>query len=311
MDPLLWSSKSLRNLEGELAREGIRISYVTVGNILKENGFSLQANRKTDEGSSHIDRDAQFEHINKTSASFMEAGQPVISVDCKKKELIGNHKNPGREWHGKGASPKVKVYDFPGKAQETVDEQTGSAIKDMNKAVPYGVYDIGSNEGFVNVGINHDTAKFAVGSIGAWWNKMGKERYANAGRLLINADGGGSNSSRSRLWKMELQGLADKTGLEISVCHFPPGTSKWNKIEHRLFSYISINWKGRQLTSYQTVVELIANTKTVAGLKVESVVDKKTYETGWKITDAEIKGINITYHTEMSKWNYTIKPKKQ
>lgn len=311
MKPLLWSSKSLRKLERELAQEGIRISYVTVGSILKENGFSLQANRKTDEGSSHIDRDAQFEHINKTAASFMEAGQPVISVDCKKKELVGNYKNPGREWHEKGAAPKVNVYDFPCKAQETVDEQTGQAIKDMKKAVPYGVYDIGSNEGLVNVGINHDTAEFAVSSIYTWWNKMGRERYTGARQLLINADGGGSNSSRSRLWKMELQGLSNKTGLEISVCHFPPGTSKWNKIEHRLFSYISINWRGKPLTSYQTVVELIANTKTEAGLKVESVIDRKTYETGRKITDVEMKDINIVYHTEMPKWNYTIKPKKQ
>lgn len=309
MGPLLWSSKSLRKLEGELAKEGIRISYVTIGNILKENGFSLQANRKTDEGSSHIDRDAQFEHINETSISFMETGQPVISVDCKKKELMGNYKNAGREWHGKSSSPTVNVYDFPGKVEETIDPESGEKTKDMKKAVPYGIYDIQSNEGFVNVGINHDTAEFAVGSIGHWWERMGREKYPCAEKLLINADGGGSNSSRSRLWKIELQGLANKTGLEIEVCHFPPGTSKWNKIEHRLFSYISINWRGKPLTSYQTVVSLIKSTKTEEGLKVESEIDKKTYATGRKITDREFENLNITYNEKMSKWNYSIKPK--
>lgn len=309
MGPLLWSSKSLRNIEKELAKEDIRISYVTIGTILKENGFSLQANRKTDEGSSHVDRDAQFEHINKTAISFIRANQPVVSVDCKKKELIGNYKNTDREWHEKSSSPKVNVYDFPEKAEETISPQSGEKTKDMRKAVPYGVYDIQSNEGFVNVGINHDTAEFAVNSIGYWWNKMGKERYPNAEKLLINADGGGSNSSRSKLWKIELQGLSNKTGLEISVCHFPPGTSKWNKIEHRLFSYISINWRGKPLTSYQTVVALIENTKTQAGLRVQSVIDKKTYETGRKITNQEMENINIIYNQEMSKWNYTIKPK--
>lgn len=309
MSPLLWSSKSLRKLEGELAKEGIHISYVTIGNILKENGFSLQANRKTDEGSSHIDRDAQFEHINRTSVSYMEAGQPVISVDCKKKELMGNYKNAGREWHEKNTSPKVNVYDFPGKAEETINPENGEKTKDMKKAVPYGIYDIRSNEGFVNVGINHDTAEFAVSSIGHWWERMGSEKYPGAEKLLVNADGGGSNSSRSRLWKVELQGLANKTGLEIEVCHFPPGTSKWNKIEHRLFSYISINWRGKPLIDYQTVVSLIKSTKTKSGLRVDSAIDKRTYNTGRKITDQELGNINIAYNEKMSKWNYSIKPK--
>jgi len=294
--PLLWTTKSLRNLSGELKKININISRGTVANILKANNFSLQANRKTDEGSSHIDRDKQFNHIYSKVKKFQQSGNPVISIDAKKKELIGNFKNEGREWHSKADSPKVKVYDF-------LSDATG-------KITPYGIYDITHNLGWVNVGIDKDTSEFAVQSIRNWWNKMGIELYGDSKELLINADGGGSNGSRVRLWKQELQKLSNETGLKISVCHFPPGTSKWNKIEHRLFSYISKNWRGRPLVSYEIAVNLIASTKTKQGLKVSCELDTNKYETGKKVSDEEFKRINIIRDEFHGEWNYTIAPVK-
>jgi len=294
MNPLLWTNKSLRNIEKALKAKGFKVSYVTVADLLKSLGYSLQANRKTDEGSSVADRDEQFEHINKTVISFMNLNEPVISVDCKKKELIGNFKNAGSEWELKMDAPRVKVYDF-------VD-------KELGKAVPYGVYDIAQNQGWVSVGISSDTAEFAVNTIKTWWQQMGKEYYPGAKKLLITADGGGSNSSRSRLWKKELQTFANETGIEISVCHFPPGTSKWNKIEHRLFSFITKNWRAKPLTSLEVVVSLIANTTTEKGLKVRAKEDKKLYEKGKKITDEEMENIHLSKGSYRGEWNYTIYP---
>jgi transposase len=263
MNPLLWTNKSLRNLEAALQAKGYKVSYVTVGELLTSLGYSLQANRKTDEGSSSSDRDEQFEYINKMVLSFMEFNEPVISVDCKKKELIGNFKNAGNEWELKKDAPEVKVYDF-------ID-------KELGKAIPYGVYDIAQNQGWVSVGISSDTAEFAVNTIRTWWQQMGKEQYPKARKLLITADGGGSNSSRSRLWKKELQRFATETGIEISICHFPPGTSKWNKIEHRLFSFITKNWRAKPLVSLEVIVNLIANTTTQKGLTVNAKEDKTQY----------------------------------
>lgn len=294
MNPLLWTSKSLRNIEKSLKDKGFNVSYVTVGELLKTLGYSLQANRKTDEGSSVEDRDRQFEHINTSASEFMDANDPVISVDCKKKEVIGNLKNNGREWGAKKKPVEVKVYDF-------VDEELG-------KAVPYGVYDIAKNEGWVNVGISSDTAEFAVNSIRTWWHEMGKDLYSHAKRLMITADGGGSNSSRSKLWKTELQKFATETGLEISVCHFPPGTSKWNKIEHRLFSYISKNWRAKPLTSIEVVVNLIANTTTDKGLKVKAKADRNQYLKGIKISEEELAKVNIKKNEFRGEWNYIIFP---
>jgi hypothetical protein len=291
---LLWTTKSLRNLADELNKMGFNVSHVVVGNILKANKFSLQANRKTDEGSSHIDRDKQFNHIHNKVKEFQEANNPVISIDAKKKELIGNFKNNGQEWHSKDNPTEVKVYDF---------------LSDANgKITPYGIYDITNNLGWVNVGINKDTAEFAVQSIRNWWNKMGKELYKDSKELLINADGGGSNGSRVRLWKKELQKLATETGIKITVCHFPPGTSKWNKIEHRLFSYISKNWRGRPLISYEVAVSLIASTTTRKGLKVKCELDTNEYEIGIKVSDEEFEKINIIGDEFHSDWNYTILP---
>lgn len=291
---LLWTTKSLRNLADELNKMGFNVSHVVVGNILKANKFSLQANRKTDEGSSHIDRDKQFNHIHNKVKEFQEANNPVISIDAKKKELIGNFKNNGQEWHSKDNPTEVKVYDF---------------LSDANgKITPYGIYDITNNLGWVNVGINKDTAEFAVQSIRNWWNKMGKELYKDSKELLINADGGGSNGSRVRLWKKELQKLATETDLKITVCHFPPGTSKWNKIEHRLFSYISKNWRGRPLISYEVAVSLIASTTTRKGLKVKCELDTNEYEIGIKVSDEEFEKINIIGDEFHSDWNYTILP---
>ncbi len=294
MNPLLWTNKSLRNLEAALLAKGYKVSYVTVGELLTSLGYSLQANRKTDEGSSSSDRDEQFEYINKMVLSFMEQHEPVISVDCKKKELIGNFKNAGKEWELKKGSPRVKVYDF-------ID-------KELGKAVPYGVYDIAQNQGWVSVGISSDTAEFAVNTIRTWWQQMGKEQYPAAKKLLITADGGGSNSSRSRLWKKELQRFATETGIEISICHFPPGTSKWNKIEHRLFSFITKNWRAKPLVSIEVIVNLIANTTTNKGLTVKAEEDKKQYEKGIKVTDGEMKSINILQHDFRGEWNYKISP---
>ncbi len=294
MNPLLWTNKSLRNIEKALKEEGFKVSYVTVGELLKSLGYSLQANRKTDEGATIEDRDEQFEYINSSAISFMAEQCPVISVDCKKKELIGNFKNNGTEWELQKTPTEVKVYDF-------VD-------KELGKAVPYGVYDIARNEGWVNVGISSDTAEFAVNAIRTWWNEMGKGQYMAAKKILITADGGGSNSSRGRLWKTELQKLATEIGMEISVSHFPPGTSKWNKIEHRLFSYISKNWRAKPLTSLEVVVNLIANTTTEKGLKVKAKEDRKEYSKGIKITDEEMEMVKIKRTNFRGEWNYTILP---
>lgn len=294
MKVLLWSSKSLRKIEKALKEKGYLISYVTVGELLKSLGYSLQANKKTDEGSNDADRNEQFEFINKTALSFMADAAPVISVDCKKKELIGNFKNAGTDWFEKGKSPEVKVYDF-------VD-------KELGKAVPYGVYDIAKNEGWVSVGISKDTAEFAVNSIRSWWQQMGKEQYLSAKKILITADGGGSNSSRSRLWKKELQRLSTETGLEIHICHFPPGTSKWNKIEHRMFSYITKNWRAKPLESMEVIVNLIANTTTQKGLKVRAKSDEKVYEKGIKVDDKDMEKIKLEINSFRGDWNYKIRP---
>jgi hypothetical protein len=294
MKPLLWTNKSLRNIAEAAKNMGYNISHKLAGVILKNAGYSLQGNRKTDEGSTHIDRDAQFNYINDTAIDFLADDDPVISVDCKKKELVGNFKSEGSEWLPTGKPTTVKVYDF-------ID-------KDLGKAIPYGVYDIANNEGWVSVGISHDTASFAVATIRNWWIEMGEEKFSGSKRILITADGGGSNSSRSRLWKIELQILADEIGKEISVCHFPPGTSKWNKIEHRLFSHITMNWRARPLTNIQLVVDLIASTKTSKGLKVKSRLDSAVYEKGIKISDVDLNKINLQKDEFHGEWNYTIKP---
>jgi len=294
MNPLLWTSKSLRKIELELKKQGYGIGHVTVGEMLKSMGYSLQVNKKTDEGGNHLDRDAQFEYINQAALTFMQENAPVISVDCKKKELIGNYKNSGAEWHKKGEAPEVKVYDF-------ID-------KDLGKAVPYGIYDEAKNQGWVSVGISKDTAEFAVNTIRTWWQTMGKEQYGQTNKLLITADGGGSNSSRSRLWKKELQSFASQTGLEIKVCHYPPGTSKWNKIEHRLFSFISKNWRGKPLESLEVIVQLIANTTTQKGLQVKALADRKIYEKGIKVSDKELSEIRLERDAFRGEWNYSIHP---
>jgi len=294
MKVLLWSSKSLRNIEKLLKQRGYSVSYVTVGELLKSLGYSLQGNKKTDEGGKVPDRNEQFEFINKTALAFIGDNTPVISVDCKKKELIGNFKNAGTDWFEQGNAPEVKVYDFIDKA--------------LGKAVPYGVYDIAKNEGWVSVGISKDTAEFAVNSIRTWWQQMGKQRYPLADKLLVTADGGGSNSSRSRLWKKELQTLATETGLEIHVCHFPPGTSKWNKIEHRMFSYITKNWRAKPLESLEVIVNLIANTTTKKGLTIQAKADKNQYEKGLKVDDEALEKINLIKKEFRGDWNYKISP---
>ena len=263
--PLRWTSKSVRNLADELRTQGHKVSHVLVAELLHEQKYSLQANRKTKEGSSHPDRNAQFEHINTKATEFLKSGQPAISVDTKKKEQVGDYKNGGREWHAKGQPELVQVHDFA-----------------KHKDAPYGVYDLGQNAGWVSVGTDNDTSAFAVESIRRWWNMMGRETHANASKLLITADSGGSNGSRVRLWKLELQKFADETGLEISVCHFPPGTSKWNKIEHRLFSFITKNWRGKPLVSHEVIVNLIAATTTKTGLHVQSQLDTGKYPKGTK-----------------------------
>jgi transposase len=294
MKVLLWSSKSLRNIEKLLKEKGYSVSYVTVGELLKSLGYSLQANKKTDEGGNDPDRNEQFEFINKTALSFMADNAPVVSVDCKKKELIGNFKNSGTDWFVQGNAPEVKVYDF-------ID-------KELGKAVPYGVYDMAKNEGWVSVGISKDTAEFAVNSIRNWWQQMGKEQYPLANKLLVTADGGGSNSSRSRLWKKELQILSTELGLEVHVCHFPPGTSKWNKIEHRMFSYITKNWRAKPLESLEVIVNLIANTTTQKGLTIKAKADRNQYEKGLKVDDEALKKINLTNKEFRGDWNYKISP---
>jgi transposase len=292
--PLRWTCKSLRNLAEALKAMNHKTSHRMVGKLLHELRYSLQANRKTQEGGTHPDRNAQFEYINDTVKKFHANMQPVISVDAKKKENVGEYKNNGKEWHPKGTPEKVKVYDFED--------------KELGKVCPYGVYDMGENMGWVSVGIDHDTASFAVESIRRWWNTMGNEIYNSAKELLITADGGGSNSRRSRLWKKEIQKLANETGLKIKVCHFPPGTSKWNKIEHRLFSYISQNWRGKPLVSHEVIVNLIASTKTSKGLKVKCQLDENKYPKGIKVSNEELSAVNISHDSFHGEWNYSIEP---
>ncbi len=291
---LRWTCKSTSHLAHELSRQGHPISARAVAQLLNEAGYSLQGNRKTLEGTAHPDRNAQFEHINAKVKRFQQRGQPVISVDTKKKELVGPYKNNGREWQRKGEPEHVDVHDFPD--------------PDLGKVIPYGVFDMSRNEGWVSVGIDHDTAQFAVQAIGRWWQKMGAKRYPRASALLITADGGGSNGSRCRLWKVALQTLAARLGLPIHVCHFPPGTSKWNKIEHRMFSHITQNWRGRPLVSHEVIVNLIANTTTRAGLTIRAELDRGKYPTGIKITDAELASLNLKQDRFHGDWNYTVLP---
>jgi transposase len=295
MCPLLWTCKSTRKLAAELKKQGHAISHTTVADLLDELGYSLQANRKMREGGQHPDRDAQFQFIAATVRRFQNRRQPVISVDTKKKELLGDFRNAGREYHRKKTPEEVRMHDFR-------DKRLGIAI-------PHGVYDLTRNEGWVSVGIDHDTAEFAVCSIGCWWRKMGSRVYPEAEELLITADGGGSNAYRSRFWKLCVQRLADKTGLTISVCHFPPGTSKWNKIEHRMFCHITENWRGRPLISRAVVVNLIGHTKTDKGLRIRAQLDERTYKTGIKVTDDELARIQITPNRFHGEWNYTITPR--
>jgi DDE family transposase len=294
--PLLWVSKSQRHLSAALAKQGFIAGQKLVGRLLRRLGFSLQANAKTREGSSHPDRDAQFEHINAVVRAFQAAGQPVISVDTKKKELVGDFKNGGRELRPKGLPEPVRVHDF--------------IIPELGKAVPYGVYDITANEGWVNLGINHDTAAFAVESIRRWWQELGAPRYPAARRLMITADCGGSNGARVRLWKRELQVLADELRIAISVCHLPPGTSKWNRIEHRMFAFITQNWRGKPLVSHEVIVQLIANTTTTTGLTVACRIDANPYEKGIKVSDAEMAALNIWPAEFHGEWNYTFEPRQ-
>jgi hypothetical protein len=293
--PLLWVSKSHDKLAAALSEMGHKISATSMRRLLPTLGFSRQANRKADEGSKHPDRDAQFEHINAHVVERQAAGQPVISVDTKKKELVGNNKNGGSDYRPQGDPQRVKVHDFED--------------KELGKVVPYGVYDVAANIGFVSVGINADTAEFAVAAVRRWFDKMGRERYPNPRELTITADGGGSNGSRVRLWKIELQKFADATGMIVHVHHYPPGTSKWNKIEHRLFCHITQTWRGRPLTDRLAVVELIAATTTTTGLRVESALDTRTYQKGIKVTDAEMDALDITGDAFHPEWNYTIRPR--
>jgi hypothetical protein len=294
MSPLRWVSKSLRNLSRELKKKDYDVGHVTVSRLLKDAGYSLQLNRKEREGKSVPDRNAQFEHINEQAKTFLLEGQPVISVDTKKKELIGNYKNGGREYRKKGDPLEVNMHDFP-------DEKEG-------KVAPYGVYDLGKNKGWVGVGITSDTAEFAVNTIRDWWFKMGKKDYKKASKLLITADCGGSNGNRVRLWKWELQQLANELQMEIHVCHFPPGTSKWNKIEHKMFSYITLNWRGVPLVSREAVVQLIGNTTTTKGLKIKAQIDYRKYEKGKEVSEKEFESIGIVPDKFHGEWNYRIEP---
>jgi hypothetical protein len=293
---LRWTCNSVRKLAEDLNQMGHRVSYPVVAELLHELDYSLQANRKTQEGDSHLDRDAQFKYIDDKVRRYIAVGQPVISVDTKKKELLGNFKNGGREWRPQGNPEKVRVHDF--------------VIPELGRAAPYGVYDLASNTGWVSVGVDHDTASFAVETIRRWWYSMGQEKYLRAERLLITADGGGSNGSRVRLWKLELQRLADETGLAIAVSHFPPGTSKWNKIEHRLFSFISKNWRGQPLTSLKVIVNLIGGTTTKKGLKVHAEIDGQSYPAGIKVPDSEMAEIKLQREAFHGEWNYEILPRR-
>jgi transposase len=295
--PLRWTCKSIRKLAEELRRMGHATSHRMVAELLHELGYSLQANRKTIEGKGHPDRNAKFEHINRKVRAALKAKEPVISVDAKKKELVGDFKNAGREWRPEGDPEPVRVYDF--------------IIPRLGRVTPYGIFDMARNAGWVNVGTDHDTSAFAVESIRRWWGSMGRAQYPEAKRLLITADGGGSNGSRVRLWKLELQRLASETGLRISVCHFPPGTSKWNKIEHRLFSFISQNWRGRPLVSHEVVVNLIAATTTETGLKVACELDRNSYPSGIKVSKQDMAGISLRKDKFHGEWNYTILPQSR
>lgn len=296
MSPLRWTCKSTRTLAKELCKQKHEVSHTKVDTLLHEMGYTLQGNKKADEESSHPDRNAQFGHINNSVKKELAAGEPVVSVDSKKKELVGNFKNQGREWRPKGQPEEVSMHDF--------------AIKGIGKVAPHGIYDLKLDEGWVTVGIDHDTAEFAVGSISKWWQDKGCKRYPNAKRLTITADCGGSNGYRNRLWKYRLQRFANKTGLVIQVHHFPPGTSKWNKIEHKLFSFISRNWRGRPLLSHAVIVNMIASTRTNTGLTVDCVLDTGKYPTGKKVPDDDFKKINIKYDEFHGEWNYTISPQK-
>lgn len=293
-NPLRWTCRSTRQLTAALGEQGYSLSHQTVASLLDELGYSLQGNQKTKEGAAHPDRDAQFRHIHDRVEAFQTRGQPVVSVDTKKKELVGDFRNGGREWHPQGEPEPVRVYDFVDKA--------------LGKVNPYGVYDPTANRGWVSVGVDHDTAEFAVETLRRWWEKMGRARYPNATELLVTADGGGSNGSRVRLWKVALQRLADQTGLRISVCHFPPGTSKWNKIEHRMFSHISMNWRGKPLYSHEVIVNLIASTTTDTGLKIEAELDANAYPKGIQVTDEELNRVRIQRAEFHGEWNYTILP---
>ena len=296
MGPLLWTCSSAARLAEELRAAGHPVSERTVNRLLHELGYSLQANRKTLEGTQHVDRDAQFKHINRRGRAFQRVRQPVVSVDTKKKELVGEYRNGGREWCPKGQPQRVKVHDF-------VD-------KTLGKAIPYGIYDVTGDTGWVSVGEDHDTAVFAVETLRRWWQRMGRAAYPQARRLLITADGGGSNSSRSRLWKAELQQFADATGLRISVCHFPPGTSKWNKIEHRMFCHITENWRGRPLVSRQVVVNLIGHTRTRSGLTIRSELDENSYPTGQTVSDEQMQALNLKRDPFHGEWNYMLTPRQ-
>jgi transposase len=293
--PLRWTCKSTRRLAEALQHQGFQVSDRKVAALLKKNGYSLQSNRKTREGKSHPDRNAQFEYINEQARRFQSRRQPVVSVDAKKKELVGDFKNAGRQWRRRGEPEEVRVHDF--------------MDPDRGKAIPYGVYDVKHNEGWVSVGMDHDTARFATEALRRWWKKMGSKRYPNAKELLITADGGGSNGSRSRLWKAALQTLANRIGLKLRVCHFPPGTSKWNKIEHRMFSHITQNWRGKPLVSHEVIVQLIAHTTTTAGLKVRAALDRRRYPTGKKVSRTEFANIQLKRADFHGDWNYAIKPR--
>lgn len=294
MSPLKWTSKSTRTIAEELTRSGHAISSVTVGRCLEDMGYTLQANVKTREGPQHPNRDAQFQYLNRQVKAFGRTGDPIISVDAKKKELVGAFKNAGRRWLPQGTPDAVTVHDFPHLGK--------------GKAIPYGAYDIARNRAVVNVGVTHETAEFAVESIRRWWRLDGKRYYQGAARLLICADSGGSNGNRQRAWKLHLQELSDETGMAITVCHYPPGTSKWNKIEHRLFSFISLNWKGKPLVNYETVINLIGGTRTRTGLKVKAVLDTNQYETGVEISDEDIDQLRLKRHKLHPDWNYTLLP---
>jgi hypothetical protein len=293
--PLRWTCKSTRTLAAQLLRQRHPVSHTKIAQLLHDLGYSLQSNRKTEEGEDHPDRDAQFRYINTKVKRALAKGEPVVSVDTKKKELVGNYANGGEQWLPEKTPVKVKGHDFPG--------------PEVPRAYPYGIYDLGQNTGFVNLGTDHDTGAFAVASIRGWWGHEGRRLYPAAKDLLITADAGGSNGSRLRLWKLELQTLADQTGLSISVCHFPPGTSKWNKIEHRLFSFISSNWRGEPLRDYETIVHLISRTTTAMGLKVTCRLDRRKYPIGRKVTDEEMKRVNLERHKFHGDWNYTIRPR--